>query len=158
MISNVRRNWSGIRRRVKKASDEKRMPASSSWPVAAYVTIDTTEDSTGNENAIALLNALMIRRVRRKLLGRSKRRSVREKNHKHTPFPCSDTQRSVSYTVSESVLVMWRKRREIGHTSHAKYLIIRMLPKTSCRVLIRFSVHTMLRFLYCGSLSRRFTT
>ena len=59
-----------MRRRVKRASDEKRMPASSSWPVAAYVTIDTTEDRTGNENAIALLSALTIRRVRRKLRGK----------------------------------------------------------------------------------------
>lgn len=36
-------------------------------------------------------------------------------------------------------------------TSHAKYLIIRMSPKISCRTSIRFSVHTILRFLFVVS-------
>ena len=47
---------------MKEASGEKRVPVSSSWPVAVHVTINTTEDRTGNENAIAPLSTRSVLR------------------------------------------------------------------------------------------------
>lgn len=65
LANHVRRNWRGTLRRVKKEREEKMIPASRLCPVAAYVTIETTDDNTGSENAIALFRERTMSRVRR---------------------------------------------------------------------------------------------